>query len=53
MIDDARTVYGIIEKAKQEWAALQAASRARSWGRLKSTGVPLGMMPVGLTRVIE
>ena len=33
--------------------AAHAAKRARSCGCRKSTGVPLGMMPVGLTRVIE
>jgi hypothetical protein len=30
-----------------------AAKHARSCGCRKSTGVPLGMIPVGLTRVIE
>ena len=34
-------------------ASAHAAKRARSCGFLKSTGVPFGMMPVGLTRVIE
>jgi hypothetical protein len=34
-------------------ASAYAAKRARSCGFWKSTGVPLGMIPVGLTRVIE
>jgi hypothetical protein len=34
-------------------SAAHAAKRVRSCGFLKSTGVPLGMIPVGLTRVIE